>query len=142
MSIDSIIGKVGKKIGSIKQGAWSKIEDVNLALGTTSQYQFVQAVAKDEGVDYNTALQYCTPHTELWIPKYSLGYKICEPYKQLLMRSDKGKQVIKQELLPEELELFESEIDKMNIRRMQKEAKKKAKAEGVGLELKEKKKRM
>ena len=132
--IERITKSASNKMHSIKEGTWNKIEDINDQMGYQTQYRFLQAIMKDEKVDYNTALEMCTPHSEQWQPKYSLGYKMAIPYKMIMIRSEKGKRQFKKELLPEELALFESEVEKMNIKKEMREERKRQKRRGVGLE--------
>ena len=113
--VERITKTASEKISGMKDGMWEKIEDVNMGLANQAQYNFVNAVAKDEGVDYETALEFCTPHTPKWQPKYSLGYKMQAPYVTVMLATDKGKQAFKRDLLPEELQLFEDEVEKENM---------------------------
>lgn len=129
MSIESLMGKVAAKIGSVKDKTWEKIEDVNSSLDMQAQYRFVCAVAKDEGVEYQRAVDMCTPHSEYWVPKYSLGYKMQSPHVTVMLATEKGKRAFKQDLLPEELELFENEVESLNFGEMLKEERKRQKKE-------------
>lgn len=145
--IDRITKTVSAKVSDISDSMWEKVEDVNNQLDAQAQYRFVCAVAKDEGVDYETALAYCTPHSPQWQPKYSLGYKMQAPYVTVMLSTKKGKEAFKKDLLPEELVLFDSEVSEMNInsllheehRKQKKKEKKRKKDEknrAFGLEVK------
>ena len=130
--VSRITGKVSGGVKKVKDAVWEKVEDVNYNLDSKEQMMFVQKVADDEKVSFATALEMCTPHTPNWKPKYSLGYKMASPAIMVSLSFDKGKRAFKTELLPEELALYESEVEQMKIRELLSEewkAQKKAKKE-------------
>lgn len=132
------------KISDVKEAGWEKIESVNDNLDIQSQYKFVQAIMKDENVDYETAIEMCTVRSPKWEPKYSLGYKMAPPHIVVMLATEKGKAAFKRDLEPEELQLFEDEIQTMNMkdamleewkkqRKEKKAAKKEARNRSFGL---------
>lgn len=148
--IERITKTASKKAGEIKGAAWEKIEDANSGMDMQAQYLFVQSVMKDENVDYDTAIEFCTVGTPKWQPKYSLGYKMQSPHVTFMLQFEKGKAAFKKDLHPEELKIFENEVENMNMsemfieewkkqRKEKKAAKKAARHRAFGLEVKEKK---
>jgi len=149
--ITKIPETVKGKISGVKEAGWEKIESVNDNLDLQARYKFVQAIMKDENVDYDTAIEMCTVGSPRWEPKYSLGWKMAPPHVVVMLAREKGKTSFKKELVPEELELFEDEIQNMNLReammdeynkqkKAKKAAKKAAKQRSFGLEIKSSKK--
>lgn len=149
---ERITKTVGEKAGRIKDATWEKVEDVNDSLDMQAQYRFVNAVAKDEGVSYQEAVEYCTVGSPKWIPKYSLGYKMQAPHVTVMLSTAKGKAAFKRDLVPEELELFENKVEGLKFgdllreqwkkqKKEQKAAKKAAKKRANGLEIKSAKKK-
>ena len=128
MNITERITKtVSEKVGNVKNATWEKVEDVNDQLNMQVRSQFINEIMKDENCSFQDAYDMCTPGTEKWQPKYSLGYKMAAPYIQFMLRSEKGKRAFKKDLLPEELELFEKEVEKIDFEAAQKEEMKKQK---------------
>ena len=151
MSIESMIGKVSERVGNVKASAWAKVDELSATLDNQAQHQFVQKVAADEGVSYEDAIAMCTPHSDLWQPKYSMGYKMQSPAMTIAMATKKGRKAFRDSLLPEELECYK-EIETTNFgkliteeyrsqKKKEKEAKKAAKKRAAGLEIKSAKKK-
>lgn len=87
-----------------------KVLEINDQLDGMARAQFVTAVAKDEGVSMEEAMRMCTE-----VPKYFLGYKLASP-AQLRMASSKNYVgAFKLSLTPEELEIFENEVEPMGL---------------------------
>lgn len=116
------------KLRNIKNGIEDKVWEVNDRLDSQCRAQFVSQVAEDEGVTMAEAFTMCET-----VPKYSLGMKMCSPAIMLWIRKKKGSEKFKTMLTPEELKIYEEEVEPMNLAFMmksefksQKKAKKKA----------------
>lgn len=93
-----------------------KILEINDQLDGMARAQFVSAVAKDEGVGMEEAMRMCTE-----IPKYSLGYKLASPAMLRMASSKKYVETFKGMLTPEELEIFENEVEPMGLKGLMKD---------------------
>ena len=117
----------------VKEIAVNKVWEISDKADAINRGKFIEWVMKEEDCDYETAWSLCTRHTDPVEPEYSLGYKMASPAYQMAMNQrNKEKRAnaienFKQMLEPDELELFEGEVLKMNTRKMYKDEKKKQK---------------
>lgn len=121
-------------MGKIKDFSREKAEQLQATLRVQAQQKFLQDVMKWEEVDYPMALAICEGRTVEKEWEYTLGYKMCDPLMQLAMNGQlRGKhraeavETFKTKLCPEELEIFEREVEPMKTREMFKAAMKKEK---------------
>lgn len=147
---------IGEKVTKVKDATWEKIDDLTFQTDAQAQTRFLGEIMKDEGCTFEEAVGMVTVGSPNWQPKYSLGYKMASPAKMAMMAmGEKGKAAFKKELVPEELALFEGEVENMNIgkemiaehhrqkqaaKKAKKEAKKAARQRAAGLEVKAAKK--
>lgn len=146
------IGKtVSEKAGKVKGAVWEKVEDAQFQMEAMERTQFLSKIAEDEKCSLEDATLMCTPHSPKWVPKYSLGYKMAAPHIMVMLAMKGGKAAFKRDLEPEELVLFEEEIEHMDIgkgmieeykkqKKAKKAAKKAARQRSFGLETKSSKK--
>lgn len=85
---------------------WEQIEDWNYVLDQESRSRYIQKIMKEDGVDYDEAWRLVREE-----PKYSMGYKMCSPAVVLMLKSSRGKETFRSMLTPEELEIFDNEVD-------------------------------
>lgn len=104
------------KAANIKQAGKDKILEINDQLDGMARAQFLSAVAKDEGVDMEEAMRMC-----MEVPKYSLGYKMASPAMLRMASSKKYVDAFKATLTPEELEIFENEVQPMGLKGLMKD---------------------
>lgn len=116
-----------KKIKEVRQLGRDKVFEINDQLDGMARAQFVSAVAQDEGVTMAEAITMCNT-----IPKYSLGYKMASPALLRMASSKKYVGKFKEMLTPEELEIFENEVEPMGLKGIVKdEMKRKRKERGA-----------
>lgn len=102
----------------MKQGIGEKAVEINDILGNQAKMDFVRKVAEDEGVSIESALDMCAN-----VPKYSLGMKMASPADLMMAASKKYVDAFKRGLTPEELEIFEKEVEPMGLAKLVKEEK-------------------
>lgn len=103
-----------KGVKQLKGITEDKILEINDRLDGMARSQFVAAVAKDEGVSMEEAMRMCSEGSEY--PKYSLGYKMASPAMLRMASSKKYVGKFKTMLTPEELEIFETEVEPMGLK--------------------------
>lgn len=108
----------------IKKVLEDKAWEVNDALDAQVKSQLIAKIAEDEGVSYGEAAVMCQS-----VPKYSLGMKMASPSVMMWIRTKKGSEKFKKWLTPEELEIYERDVEPMNLKGMMKEEWKRRKKE-------------
>lgn len=92
---------------------WESIEDWNYVLDQESRSRYIQKIMKEDQVDYDEAWRLVREE-----PKYSMGYKMCSPAIVMMLKMRGGKETFRGMLTPEELEVFDNEVDgKVNFRK-------------------------
>lgn len=105
--------KVTAKLGDLKDGVWEKIEDYNHVMDDEAVKRYIAQIMKEDGVSYEEAWRLVRED-----PKYSLGYKMCSPAIIMMLKMRGGPERFKQMLTPEELEIYESEVEgKINFKK-------------------------
>lgn len=104
-----------KGMRQIRNAAWDRVEDINAMLDMESRNRFFKVIMKEDGITYDEAVRLCLDD-----PKYSLGYKMCSPSVIAMLKMRGGKERFKQWLTPEELEIFERDVEHMDFRKMEK----------------------
>lgn len=98
---------------SITAKGWQSIEDWNYVLDAESRSRYIQKIMKEDNVDYDEAWRLVREE-----PKYSMGYKMCSPAIVMMLRMRGGKETFRSMLTPEELEVFDTEVDgKINFKK-------------------------
>lgn len=100
-----------RKIKELKSGIEDKIWEVNDQMDSYCRAEFVSKVAQDEGVTMSEAFALCETD-----PKYSLGMKMCSPSIMLWIRKKEGSEKFKKMLNPDELKIYEEEVEPMNLK--------------------------
>lgn len=99
-----------------------KAMDLTAELRTRAQANFIKKMAKEEGVDYHIMLLRCQQPKDPEDFYFSLGYKMSNPVYMMAMnlqkKENRSKAIenFKKELCPEELKIFESEVQTENMR--------------------------
>lgn len=92
---------------------WESIEDWNYVLDQESRSRYIQKIMKEDQVDYDEAWRLVREE-----PKYSMGYKMCSPSIVMMLRMRGGKETFQSMLTPEELQVFDDEVDgKVNFKK-------------------------
>lgn len=92
---------------------WESIEDWNYVLDQESRSRYIQKIMKEDQVDYDEAWRLVREE-----PKYSMGYKMCSPAIVMMLRMRGGKETFRSMLTPEELQVFDDEVDgKVNFKK-------------------------
>lgn len=92
---------------------WESIEDWNFVLDQESRSRYIQKIMKEDQVDYDEAWRLVREE-----PKYSMGYKMCSPAIVMMLRMRGGKETFRSMLTPEELQVFDDEVDgKVNFKK-------------------------
>lgn len=115
----------------MREKAW-ELQD---QLAVRARADYIQKVMKWEECDYEEAYLICIRKTDPVEPEYSLGYKMCDPIYLMAMNAqlrkkdrDAAREKFKLMLEPDELKIFEEQVEKMDTRKMWKEEKKRQKA--------------
>lgn len=123
----------------IKKKAEDKILDVALDLRARAQAQFVNWTANEEGWDFETAWEVCNgEHPTIDRPDLTLGYKLSDPLLQTSFNiarkknRDAAREKFREELSPEERELFDG-IDHDESKKKFKDELKRKKKKDKGL---------
>lgn len=112
---------------SCKDAGWDKIEEWNRVLDDESVKRYIAKIMQEDGVTYEQAWELCK--TE---PKYSMGLKMCSPSVVIMLTMRGGKDRFRKMLTPEELAIFNSEVDgKINFRSAVKHELKRQKKKGI-----------
>ena len=123
--------RITEAMARLKEAGWEKIENWNRVLDDESIRRYIAQIQKEDGVSYEEAWRLVRED-----PKYSLGYKMCSPAIVMMLRMRGGKARFREMLTPEELRIFDEEVDgKINLKKAikyeykkQKKARRKAKA--------------
>ena len=92
---------------------WESIEDWNFVLDQESRSRYIQKIMREDQVDYDEAWRLVREE-----PKYSMGYKMCSPAIVMMLRMRGGKETFRSMLTPEELQVFDDEVDgKVNFKK-------------------------
>ena len=112
----------------MKKAGWEKIEDWNQRLDDQSVMMYIDKIQKEDNVTYEEAWELCRTD-----PKYSMGLKMCSPSIVMDMAfTPGGKDRFRRMLTPEELALFDSEVDgKFSFAKIVKKEYKRQKKEGI-----------
>lgn len=97
---------VTAKLKALKEAGWDKLEDWNRVLDDESIRRYINRIMEKDGVSYDEAWRLVRED-----PKYSLGYKMCSPSIVMMLKMRGGKDRFREMLTPEELEIFDSEVD-------------------------------
>ena len=96
----------------IKQNGKDKILDVSDRLDMEARARFISWVMNEEGVDWDTAYEWCCVGTDR--PDLSLGYKMCSPAWVIGFKTNPKKYyaafIRTVKLSDAELELFQKEV--------------------------------
>lgn len=111
-----------KGFRQLKAVAWEKVEDINDLLDGESRSRFLNTIVKEDGVSYDEAVRLCSEN-----PKYSLGWKMCSPSIMTMLKMRGGSDKFKTWLTPEELEIYEKDVEPMNLKKMIKKEERKQK---------------
>ena len=96
--------------------------DLTKLLESKAQKNFVKWVAKEKKIDFYQALLICQGHSDPIEWEYTLGYKMSNPVYMIAMNMqkkanrEKAMENFKKELTPEELAIFESEVQTKSMR--------------------------
>ena len=114
----------------MREKAW-ELQD---QLAVRARANYIQKVMKWEECDYEEAYLICIGKTDPVEPEYSLGYKMCDPIYLMAMNAqlrkkdrDAAREKFKEMLEPDELKIFEEQVEKMDTRQMWKDEKKRQK---------------
>ena len=95
-----------------------KAMEVSDTLDAQARAKYIQQVMEWEECDYEEAYYLCIGRTDPKEPKYTLGYKMSSPVWAMAMfgqlrkkKREQARENFKQLLDPDELELFEKELD-------------------------------
>lgn len=109
----NIMTKLKELKKRITAKGWESIEDWNFVLDQESRSRYIQKIMKEDQVDYDEAWRLVREE-----PKYSMGYKMCSPAIVMMLRMRGGKETFRSMLTPEELQVFDEEVDgKINLKR-------------------------
>ena len=105
----------------LKEAGWDKIEQWNRVLDDESVKRYIAKIMKEDGVSYEEAWRLC--QTE---PKYSMGLKMCSPAVVIMLTKRGGIERFRRMLTPEELEIFDTEVNgKIDFRKVVRREKRK-----------------
>lgn len=117
--------KVMAALRNVKELGWDKLEEYNRILDDESVKRYISTIMKEDGVSYEEAWRLVREE-----PKYSLGYKMCSPAVVMMLKMKKGPDRFREMLTPEELKIFDEEVDgKINFKQAVKHEMKKQKKE-------------
>lgn len=109
----NVMTKLKELKKKITAKGWESIEDWNYVLDQESRSRYIQKIMKEDQVDYDEAWRLVREE-----PKYSMGYKMCSPSIVMMLRMRGGKETFRSMLTPEELQVFDDEVDgKINFKR-------------------------
>ena len=97
---------IASKLKKLKEVGWDKIEDWNRVLDDESVKRYIERIQKEDGVSYEEAWRLVRED-----PQYSLGYKMCSPSIVMMLKMKGGPERFKEMLTPQELEIFETEVE-------------------------------
>lgn len=105
--------RMREKMRSVRKAASDKVDDYKLRLDSECQMKYLAKIQKEDGVSYEEAVRLTQED-----PKYSLGWKLCSPEAVSDMLTESGRRRIKRTLTPEELKIFERDVEPMGLRRI------------------------
>ena len=107
-----MIGRITDAWQKLKSAGRGTIDDwINLT-DAASRERFIQKIMKEDQVSEAEAWRLV--HED---PKYSMGFKMCSPVIVTSLKTRRGKDDFRKCLTPEELEIFDNEVDgKINFR--------------------------
>lgn len=105
--------RMREKMRGIKKTASDKVDDYKLRLDSECQLKYLKKIQKEDCVSYEEAVRLTQED-----PKYSLGWKLCSPDAVTDMMTESGRRRIKRTLTPEELEIFEKDVEPMGLRKI------------------------
>lgn len=109
----NVMTKMRELKKKITAKGWESVEDWNYVLDQESRSRYIQKIMKEDKVDYDEAWRLVREE-----PKYSMGYKMCSPAIVMMLRMRGGKETFRGMLTPEELQVFDDEVDgKINFKR-------------------------
>ena len=108
-----------RAIRKLKGMTAEALESYNDKLDGMARAQYIEKIQKEDGVTYDEAIRLCSED-----PKYSLGWKLCSPAVMAMLKMKGGTEKFKSWLSPEELDLFEREVEPMNLKTLMKEERK------------------
>lgn len=115
--------RVMAKLRSVKDSGWTAVEEYNQILDDESVKRYIERIMTEDGVSYEEAWRLVREE-----PKYSLGYKMCSPAIIMMLQMPRGPDRFREMLTPEELEIYNTEVDgKIDFRKAVKREKKKQK---------------
>lgn len=104
--------KILSYMRSLKDAGWERIEEWNQKLDDESIKRYIAKIQKEDGVTYEEAWRLVRED-----PKYSMGFKMCSPAIVTMLTMRGGKARFRKMLTPEELKIFDEEVDgKINFR--------------------------
>lgn len=108
----------------ISEAMWDKITDINGMMDAQAQCRYIDMIQQNEGTGYEETIALIQS-----TPKYSLGMKMCSPAVMIMLTKAKGRQRFREWLTPEELEIFDSEIEPMGLKSLMKKEMRRQKRE-------------
>lgn len=102
--------RMREKMRGIKKAASDKVDDYKIRLDSECQMKYLKKIQKEDRVSYEEAVRLTQED-----PKYSLGWKLCSPDAVADMMTESGRRRIKRTLTPEELEIFERDVEPMGL---------------------------
>ena len=105
--------RMREKMRGIRKATSDKVDDYKLRLDYECQLKYLKKIQKEDGVSYEEAVRLTQED-----PKYSLGWKLCSPDAVADMMTESGRRRIKRTLTPEELEIFERDVEPMGLKRI------------------------
>lgn len=91
---------------AMKDAGKDKIDDFGQLLDAESRSRFIAKICKEDGVDEAEAWRLIREE-----PKYSMGFKMCSPAVVMSLKSKRGKEKFREILTPDELRIFDEEVD-------------------------------
>lgn len=120
-----VTGRMKAAMRALKDAGWERVEELNRQLDDESVRRYIAKIMKEDGVSYEEAWRLVREE-----PKYSIGFKMCSPAVITMLTMRGGKARFRKMLTPEELEIFDTEVDgKINFRQAVKREHKRQKKE-------------
>lgn len=108
----------------IKDKFLNKVYEVQSQAAGIAQNKFIQWVMKEEDCSYEEAYAICTGHTDPREPVYTLGFKLSDPVWELAIFKQRNRKKraqaadnFRQLLEPDELILFDEQVNTENARK-------------------------
>ena len=113
-------------MGKIKDMTTAKAEDLQMQLAAQARVRYYSQIMEWESCSYEEAIAFCSDPTR---PDYRLGFKMCDPLMQMAMHMQVGKKArteavakFKSGLQPDELEIFEKDVETTSMGKAFREA--------------------